>query len=220
MSQDLSPYNKVRYYLVWSWAAKASNRALAQWLFVKSKSQKVLPRVLSNKEIEVRNLYKLRNTDCIESKDFIQDNIIESRSFLGSARYYRKFIKYFSRIATSLIKLIRKQKKIVWDDTCEKSFQKLKDCLTSAPVLSWPTDIGNFIMYCDATRVGLDCVLMQHGDVVAYALRQLRKHELNYPIHYLEMTTVIFGLKIQKNYLYGEKYEIYTNHKSLQYIQQ
>ena len=74
-------------------------------------------------------------------------------------------------------------------------------------------------MYCDASRVGLGCVLMQNGKVIAYAFKQLRRHELNYPIHDLEMAVVIFELKIWKHYLYGEKCEIYTDHKSLQYIQ-
>ena len=75
-------------------------------------------------------------------------------------------------------------------------------------------------MYCDASRVGLGCVLMQQGKVIAYASRQLRKHEVNYPTHDLEVAAVIFVLKIWRHYLYGEKYEIYTDHKSLQYIQQ
>ena len=75
-------------------------------------------------------------------------------------------------------------------------------------------------MYCDAFRVGLGCVLMQNGKVVAYASRQLRRHELNYPTHDLEMAVVIFALKIWRQYLYGEKCEFYTDHKSLEYIQQ
>ena len=75
-------------------------------------------------------------------------------------------------------------------------------------------------MYCDASRVGLGCVLMQNGKVIAYASRQLRRHELNYPTHDLEMAAVIFALKIWRHYLYDEKCEIYTDHKSLQYIQQ
>ena len=75
-------------------------------------------------------------------------------------------------------------------------------------------------MYCDASRVGLGCVLMQNGKVIAYASRQLRRHELNYPTHDLEMAAVIFALKIWRHYLYGEKCEIYTDHKSLKYIQQ
>ena len=74
-------------------------------------------------------------------------------------------------------------------------------------------------MYCDASRVGLGCVLMQNGKVIAHASRQLRRHELNYHTHDLEMAAVIFALKIWRHYLYVEKCEIYTDHKSLQYIQ-
>ena len=61
---------------------------------------------------------------------------------------------------------------------------------------------------------------MQNGKVIAYASRQLRRHELNYPTHDLEMAAVIFALKIWRHNLYGEKCEIYTDHKRLQYIQQ
>ena len=96
----------------------------------------------------------------------------------------------------------------------------MKHCLTSAPILSLLTSIGNYTIYCDASKVGLDCVLMQQGKVVAYASRLLRKHEVNYPTHDLEMIVVIFALKIWRHYLYSKKYEVYTDHKSLQYIQQ
>jgi len=146
-------------------------------------------------------------------------SVTEIRSFLGMAGYYRRFVQDFSRISAPMTKLIRKQVKFVWDDTCEQSFQKLKNCLTSAPVLALPTDQGGLTVYCDASRIGLGCVLMQHGRVIAYASRQLKRHELNYPMHDLEMAAVVFALKIWRHYLYGEKCEIYTDHKSLQYIQ-
>ena len=123
-------------------------------------------------------------------------NVTEIRSFLGMAGYYRKFVKDFSRISAPLTRLIRKQVKFEWDDTCKQSFHKLKDCLTTAPVLALPTDQGGMTVYCDGSRVGLGCVLMQNGKVIAYASRQLRRHELNYPTHDLEMAAVIFALKI------------------------
>eukprot|EP00257_Ricinus_communis_P020970 XP_015580345.1 uncharacterized protein LOC107261992 [Ricinus communis] len=91
-----------------------------------------------------------------------------------------------------------------WTDVCERSFQKLKDCLTSAPLLTLPSGTSGITAYCDASRVGLGCVLMQNGKVVAYASRQLKKHEQNYPTHDLEMAAVIFALKIWRHYLYGE----------------
>lgn len=73
-------------------------------------------------------------------------------------------------------------------------------------------------MICDALRVGLGCVLIQHGWVIAYASRQLKRHELNYPIHDLKMVAMVIALKIWRHYLYGETYEIYNDHKSLKYI--
>ena len=147
-------------------------------------------------------------------------NVSEVRSFLGLAGYYRKFVEGFSRIEAPLTKLTRKDVKYDWVDACQKSFEELKDRLTTAPVLALPTNQGGMTVYCDASKVGLGCVLMQNGKVIAYASRQLRRHELNYPTHDLEMAAVIFALKIWRHYLYGEKCEIYTDHKSLQYIQQ
>ena len=73
-------------------------------------------------------------------------------------------------------------------------------------------------MHCDASRVCLGCVLMQHGKVVAYFSRQLKVHERNYPTHDLELVVVVFALKKWRHYLYGVHVDVYTNHKSLQYL--
>ena len=101
---------------------------------------------------------------------------------------------------------------------CEESFQILKDHLTKAPVLTLPDIHKSFDIYCDAYRHGLGCVLMQEGQVVAYASRQLRPHEANYPTHDLELVAVVHALKIWRYYLIGNRCEIYTDHKSLKYI--
>ena len=145
-------------------------------------------------------------------------SVTEIRSFLGLAGYYRRFVKGFSKIATPLTKLTRKNVKFQWWSDCEESFEKLKSCLTTAPVLALPSGSDGFVVYCDASRIGLGCVLMQHGRVIAYASRQLKKHEQNYPTHDLEMAAVVFALKIWRHYLYGVSCEIYTDHKSLKYI--
>ncbi|KAH0709204.1 hypothetical protein KY284_010631 [Solanum tuberosum] len=99
-----------------------------------------------------------------------------------------------------------------------RSFQLLKDKLTSAPVLTLPKGTKGFVVYCDASRVGLDCVLMQHGKVIAYASRQLKVHEKNYPTHHLELAAVVFALKIWRHYIYGVHVNVFTDHKSLQYV--
>ena len=90
--------------------------------------------------------------------------------------------------------------------------------LVKAPVLMQPTSRKEYTLYSDASSIGLGCVLMQDGKVVAYASRQLKPHEQNYPTHNLELAAVVFALKIWRHYLYGEKCRIYTDHKSLKYL--
>jgi hypothetical protein len=145
-------------------------------------------------------------------------SVTEIRSFLGLAGYYRRFVQDFSRIAAPLTRLTRKGVKFEWSEKCELSFQELKDRLTSAPVLALPDESGEYVIYCDASRQGLGGVLMQHGNVIAYASRQLKPHELNYPTHDLELAAVVFALKLWRHYLYGAKCQIFTDHKSLQYV--
>ena len=140
------------------------------------------------------------------------------RSFLGLVGYYRRFVENFSRIAAPLHYLTRKGVKFEWTDRCEESFQELKQRLTSAPVLTLPSGSEGFVVFSDASHQGLGCVLMQHEKVVAYASRQLKKHELNYPTHDLELAAVVFALKIWRHYLYGATCQIFTDHKSLKYI--
>ncbi|KAL0562094.1 hypothetical protein IC582_002544 [Cucumis melo] len=144
--------------------------------------------------------------------------VSEVRSFLGIAGYYRRFVENFSRIATPLTQLTRKGVPFVWSKACEDSFQTLKQKLVTAPVLTVPDGSGSFVIYSDASKKGLGCVLMQQGKVVAYASRQLKSHEQNYPTHDLELAVVVFALKIWRHYLYGEKIQIFTDHKSLKYF--
>ncbi|KAJ8769768.1 hypothetical protein K2173_007628 [Erythroxylum novogranatense] len=145
-------------------------------------------------------------------------NVSEIRSFLGLAGYYRRFVEGFSLISAPLTKLLRKNVAFRWDEECQKSFEELKHRLTTAPVLTIPSGTGGYVVYSDASHKGLGCVLMQHGKVIAYASRQLRPHEINYPVHDLELAAVVFALKIWRHYLYGETFQIFTDHKSLRYL--
>jgi hypothetical protein len=80
-----------------------------------------------------------------------------------------------------MTKLLKKEKKFNWTESCERSFQELKRRLTTTPVLALPDIQWDFVIYCDASRQGLGCVLMQDGKVVAYASRQLKPHEQTCP---------------------------------------
>ncbi|WVZ58292.1 hypothetical protein U9M48_008575 [Paspalum notatum var. saurae] len=144
--------------------------------------------------------------------------VTEIRSFLGLAGYYRRFIKDFSKIAKPMTALTQKNAKFAWSSKCEEAFGTLKTLLTSAPVLAQPDITKPFDVYCDASGSGLGCVLMQEGRVIAYASCQLRKHEVNYPTHDLELLAVVYALKKWRHYLLGNTCHIYTDHKSLKYI--
>ncbi|TYK28616.1 ty3-gypsy retrotransposon protein [Cucumis melo var. makuwa] len=119
---------------------------------------------------------------------------------------------------STVSELTRKGAPFVWSKACEDSFQNLKQKLVTAPVLTVPDGSGSFMIYSDASKKGLGCVLMQQGKVVTYASRQLKSHEQNYPTHDLELAAVVFALKIWRHYLYGEKIQIFTDHKSLKYF--
>ena len=108
-------------------------------------------------------------------------NITDIRSFLGLAGYYRRLIENFSKIAKPMTELLKNGVLFVWLAKCEASFQDLKSKVTTTPILTLSDIRKDFVVYCDASRQGLGCVLMQEGKVVAYASRQLRKHEENYP---------------------------------------
>ncbi|KAL4341721.1 hypothetical protein GQ457_08G032650 [Hibiscus cannabinus] len=134
--------------------------------------------------------------------------------FLGLAGYYRRFVQGFSDIALPLTKLLRKDQPFEWSKDRQRSFDKLKQALAHAPIIAQPESGKEFTVYSDVSHSGLGCVLMQGENVIAYALRQLKPHELNYPSHDLELAAVVFALKIWRDYLYGEKCHKFTDHKT------
>ncbi|KAK1683712.1 hypothetical protein QYE76_044560 [Lolium multiflorum] len=142
----------------------------------------------------------------------------EVRAFLGLAGYYRRFVEGFSSIARPMTQLLKKDRKFEWTDKCEESFQQLKSRLTTASILIMPDIAKPFDVYCDASKTGLGCVLMQEGKVVSYLSRQLKQHEEDYPTHDLELAAVVLALKVWRHYLMGNRCEIYFDHKSLKYI--
>ena len=90
--------------------------------------------------------------------------------------------------------------------------------MTSALVLTIPAGITGFTVYTNASDTGLGAVLMQDGRVLAYASRQLKKHGQNYSVHDLELAVVVMALKMWRHHLYGAKFEIFIDHKSLKYV--
>ncbi|GJU30645.1 putative reverse transcriptase domain-containing protein [Tanacetum coccineum] len=150
----------------------------------------------------------------IDSKGILVDPAkIESIKDLGIAqdsdrnllifrtcRYYRRFIKGFSKIAKPMTKLTQKNMKFDWTEKAEAAFQLLKEKLCSAPILSLLEDSPSFT---------------QH------AKKKMQTQEFtikNYTTHDLELRAVVFALKMWRHYLYGMKCVVFTDHKSLQHI--
>jgi hypothetical protein len=100
-------------------------------------------------------------------------NVKEVRGFFGMAGYYRRFVEGFSKIVGPITKLLRKNVPFIWDEKCKKSFQELKDKLTTTPVLAVLEPGKDYTVYCDASKDRLGCVLMQERKVIAYGSRQL-----------------------------------------------
>jgi hypothetical protein len=117
-----------------------------------------------------------------------------------------------------MTELLAKGKTFEWTPRREASFQELKKRLTTTLVLTMPDVERPFSIYYDASGQGLGCILMQDGHVVAYASRQLRKHEEKYPTHDLELAAVVHYLKIWRHYIIGKRCDVYSDHKRLKYI--
>nr|GEV66972.1 putative reverse transcriptase domain-containing protein [Tanacetum cinerariifolium] len=121
----------------------------------------------------------------------------EVRQFIRLVGYYRRFLEGKEE---------------------EEAFQTLKQKLCSAPILALPEGTKYFVVYCDASLKGYGTVLMQREKVITYASRQLKVQEENYTTHDLELGAVVFALRLWRQYLYGTKCVVSTDHKSLQYI--
>jgi hypothetical protein len=117
------------------------------------------------------------------------------KGFIGMAGYYRRFIEGFSNIARPMTALLANKVEFKWTQKCQEAFDVLKERLTTTLVLVLPDVHKPFSVYCDASYIGLGCVLMQEGRVVAYSSQQLKVHEKNYPTHDLELATVVHALK-------------------------
>lgn len=143
----------------------------------------------------------------------------ELRSFLGFAGYYRRFIPEFSTIAHPLTQLTQKNRPFDWDEKCEVAFETLKDCLITAPTLSFPTADGTYILDTDASQTGVGAVLSQIQNneerVIAYSSRTLNRAQRQYCTTKRELLAAIIFLCQFRHYLYGQRFILRTDHASL-----
>ena len=146
----------------------------------------------------------------------------EVRSFLGLASYYRRYIKSFADTARPLHRLTEKKRHFTWDASCETAFNELKSKLTSSPILAYPTTDGDFILDTDASDSGIGAVLSQVQDgverVIGYASRALSKPERNYCVTRRELLAVVHFVKYFRQYLYGQKFTVRSDHGALRWL--
>ena len=142
------------------------------------------------------------------------------REFLGLSNYYRRFIKNYAKITKPLNILLEKDEKFIWGIDQEKAFNNVKETLCTAPVLQYPRFDEPFIVMTDASNFAL---VLSQGEIgkdpaVAYASRSLHKAELKYHTYEKEALAIMFGIKTFKNYIYGTKFTIVTDHKPLLWL--
>jgi len=106
----------------------------------------------------------------------------------------------------------------VWDLKCEESFSKLKELLTTAPILKITDPYKDFVVCTDACNEGLGGVLIQEGNVIAYESRKLKIHEKNYATYDLELDVVIHTLKMWCHYLIGRRFLLMSDNITLKYL--
>ena len=146
-------------------------------------------------------------------------NLTEARGFVALASYYRRFISFFAFIARPLHLLTGKNQPFVWKDEQRESFERLKHCLVTAPVLSLPRDVGRYVLDSDASDEALGLVLQQEQDgvliVIAYASRALQPAERSYCTTRKELLAIIYGLKHFRQFLQGRRFVCRTDHAAL-----
>lgn len=153
-------------------------------------------------------------------------SVTELKRFCGLVGWYRRFIPSFSSLTapiTNLIKGKRKLQKIEWNSEADVSFSKIKEALVSAPILARPDFQKRFSLQCDASDVGVGCVLTQEGDdgnevVIAFASRTLSQQEKKYTVTEKECLAVLFGVEKFRGYIEGTQVRVITDHYSLLWL--
>ena len=144
-------------------------------------------------------------------------NVTELRGFIGICTYYWKFVKSFSQRAAPLIDLTRKGA-FSWSDTVQRAFDRLKEVMSSCPVLALPDFTQPFVLECDASGEGIGAVLMQGGHPIAFESRKLLLHERLYSIYDKEMLAIMHALAKYRQCLVGNKFRVRTDHISLRFF--
>ena len=177
----------------------------------------VLGRVVSSRGIEIDKA----KFDIIQSLPY-PTSVWEVCSFLGHAGFYQRFIKGFSKIALPLCKLLQKDVAFEFDEACKKAFDKLKELLTSTPVIQPPDWNVPFEIMCDTSDYAVGAVLGQRigkvSHAIYYASRTLNDAQRNYSTTEKEFLAIVFALEKFRSYFLGTKFIVYSDHAAICYL--
>ncbi|GKA92164.1 putative nucleotidyltransferase, ribonuclease H, partial [Tanacetum coccineum] len=175
----------------------------------------VLSLVLMGDDTSPPNIYEINAIQNWEPPT----KVTELRSFLGLVNYYRRFIKGYSAIASSLTDLLKKNKAWIWDEECKAAFENLNKAVMEEPVLRLPDVTMPFELHTDASDFAIGGVLMQDGHPIAFESRKLNETERKYTVQEKEMTAVVHCLRIWRHYLLGSRFVIKMDNIATSYFQ-
>ena len=172
--------------------------------------------------VSEKGLQPLPDT-CKTVQEFPRPKTVKQvRSFLGLSGYFRHFIKDYSRKATPLTNLTKKDIKFEWTDLCQQAFDQLKQALTTPPILAYPQYDDPFDLTTDASDESAGMVLSQIQEgkerVIAYGAKKFTQAEKNYGITQKEALACFLGIKHFEPYLKGNKFKIITDHSALKWL--
>jgi hypothetical protein len=137
---------------------------------------------------------------------------------MGLAGYYKRFVEGLLHISNSITSLQNKGPLFEWTPYCARSFQQLKNLLTSAPILRIVHPNVDFVVCMDACKEALSGVLSHNGNVVCYESRNLKEKERLYATHDLDLATIVHALNMWQHYLMGKRFELRKDHCGLKYL--
>jgi hypothetical protein len=158
----------------------------------------------------------LKNIEAMQ--DWPHPNTLKSLcGFLGLTEYYRKFVKNYGKITTSLTTLLKKNS-FTWTPAAAQDFQTLKMAMCTTPVLALPNFTKTFMLECDASGKGIGTVLMQEGRPLAFTNKQLSERNMGKSIYEKEMLAILHVMDLWRPYLLGQRFQIKTDHQSVKYF--